>query len=542
MARGNAARRMSVGDGIVEHLLAEGVDTVFGIPGAHMYDLTDAMARAGDRLRFIGARHEQGAAWMAYGYAQATGKTGVFTVVPGPGMLNAGAALSTAYAANAPVLCLTGNVMSHLIGQGRGQLHELPDQIATMRGFTRYAERIDHPTDVERVMRGAFRAMRNGRGGPAAVEAPWDVFGMQGMVDAPRIAEFEPPAVDPVAIEKAAALVAQAEKPMIMVGGGALHASEAVRALARKIGAPVLMHRSGKGILADDDPMGLGLIEGFDYWRDVDLLIGIGSRLEAIHLRWRWLPEGLKTVRIDLDPTEFVRLPCEGPVLADAAEGAAALAAACEARPGPEGLEALHARATAAYEKIQPQQGHLAAIRRAMPANGILVEEICQHGFTARIGWRAPAPRTYISCAYQETLGFGYGTALGVKAGRPDAPVVSVCGDGGFMFAVQELATAAQENLGVIVVVFDNSAYGNVRRDQQMSYEGRFIGSELKNPDFVAMARAFGVHAEEAATNEALEAAVARCIAMGGPALIRVPVETGSETSPWPHIFPAPPV
>ena len=310
-------------------------------------------------------------------------------------------------------------------------------------------------------------------------------------------------------------------------------------ALARRIGAPVVAHRSGKGVVPADDPLSMDMVSAYEYWRDCDLLIGIGSRLELQHMRWSWKPEGLKTLRIDMDPTEFVRLRPDLGVLADAAEGAAALAEACDGRPAPlEEIAAMNARSRAASEEIQPQSGWLDAIRSALPRDGILVEEICQAGFTARFRWPAYAPRSYISCAYQETLGFGYGTALGVKAGRPDAPVVSICGDGGFMFAVQEMATAVQEGLDVVTVVFDNGQYGNVRRDQDMRYDGRRIGSELGNPDFVALAQAFGMHGESVDGAEALGEAVARRLAAGGPALIRV--QAGGEASPWPLTMPPP--
>ena len=143
---------MTTGEAITDALVAHGVDTVFGIPGAHMYDFNDALQRRGDELRFITTRHEQGAGYMAYGYAKSSGRVGAYTVVPGPGVLNSGAALCTAYGANAPVLCLTGNIMSHLIGQGRGQLHELPDQLALLRGLTKWSERINHPTQAPSVM------------------------------------------------------------------------------------------------------------------------------------------------------------------------------------------------------------------------------------------------------------------------------------------------------------------------------------------------------------------------------------------------------
>ena len=307
------------------------MDTVFGIPGAHMYDFNDALAQRRDALRFITTRHEQGAGYMAYGYAKSTGRPGVYTVVPGPGLLNSAAALCTAYGATAPVLCITGNIMSHLIGRGRGQLHELPDQLALVRGLTKWAERIDHPTEAPRVMAEAFRRLASGRVRPVAVEAPWDVFGMKAEVTpaAPLGAE-RPPTPDPETVAAAARLIAAAKRPLITVGAGALHAGEAVLALARLLQAPVTAHRSGRGIVSDDSPYGMRSVAAYEYWKDADLLIGIGSRLELQHFRWRFLPRGVKVVRIDIDPTEMVRLAPDVGLVTDAALGTRALIAALE--------------------------------------------------------------------------------------------------------------------------------------------------------------------------------------------------------------------
>ncbi|MGO4836986.1 thiamine pyrophosphate-binding protein, partial [Rhizobiaceae sp. 2RAB30] len=190
--------KVTTSDIIVDALVAHGVDTVFGIPGAHCYELSDALARRSNEIRFIHTRHEQGAGYMAYGYAKSSGKPGVYTVVPGPGVLNSGAALCTAYGANSPVLCLTGNIMSHLIGQGRGQLHELPDQLATLRGLTKWSERINHPSEAAGNMTEAFRQMQSGRSRPVAVEVPWDVFGQTGVGSEIAPAALARPAVDPV--------------------------------------------------------------------------------------------------------------------------------------------------------------------------------------------------------------------------------------------------------------------------------------------------------------------------------------------------------
>ena len=205
--------KYTTGEAIVKTLLKHGVDTIFGIPGAHMYDFNDALFKEGERIKFITARHEQGAGYMAFGYAKSTGKPGVYTVVPGPGVLNSSAALCTAYGANAPVLCITGNIMSELIGKGRGQLHELPDQLATLRSITNWSERINHPSEAPRVVKEAFRKLRSGRIRPVAIEAPWDVFGKAAEVDLDVNLELPaPPAPDTEQIREAADLMSKAKK------------------------------------------------------------------------------------------------------------------------------------------------------------------------------------------------------------------------------------------------------------------------------------------------------------------------------------------
>jgi acetolactate synthase-1/2/3 large subunit len=535
---------MTTGQVIAESLIAHGVDTVFGIPGAHMYDFNDALARRSDKIRFITTRHEQGAGYMAYGYAKSSGRVGAYTVVPGPGVLNSSAALCTAYGAMAPVLCLTGNIMSHLIGRGRGQLHELPDQLAILRGLTKWSERINHPTEAPGVMAEAFRQLSFGRIRPVAIEAPWDVFGMKAelTMGAP-LAVPAPPAPDPDSVAAAAKLIAAAKRPLISVGAGALHAGKEILQLAKLLQAPVTAHRSGKGVVSDESPYGMCSVAAYAYWKDADLLIGIGSRLELQHFRWRWRPRDLKTVRLDIDPTEMVRLRPDVGIVADSAAGTAALLDALHPLTGkrgsrePEFLE-IKARARAAIQAVQPQVSYIDAIREALPRNGFFVEEISQVGFTARFAFPVYAPRQYVTCGYQETLGFGFNTALGVKVAHPDKAVVSVTGDGGFLFGAQELATAVQHGINLVTVVFNNSSFGNVRRDQIQQYAGRLLGADLANPDFVKLAESFGVKALRASSPPDLKAKLQTILGADIPAVIEVPIERGAEASPWPLIQP----
>ena len=537
---------LTTGQMIAKSLIAHDVDTIFGIPGAHMYDFNDALYRRRDELRFVHTRHEQGAGYMAYGYAKSTGKVGVYTVVPGPGVLNSGAALCTAYGANAPVLCVTGNIMANLIGRGRGQLHELPDQLATLRGLTKGAARINHPSEAYGVMAEAFTTMLSGRQGPAAVEAPWDVFGMRGAASLVKGAARPAPIADPDSISAAVALIARAKNPLMMVGGGAVNASAEIAELSRRLQAPVTAHRSGKGILPDDDPAALSLVAGYDYWKRCDLLIGIGSRLELQYMRWQWRPAGAQVVRIDIDPIEMVRLKPDVGIVADAAEGVRTLVDALGAHAAPASRRdeflGLKARARAAIAGVQPQIDYLAAIREALPRDGFFVEEVSQMGFAGRFGFPVYGPRHYVTCGYQDNLGFGYNTALGVKVAHPDKAVVSVSGDGGFLFGLQEMATAVHHRINVVAIVFNNGAYGNVLRDQRERYQGRVIGAELTNPDFVRLAESFGLAAFKADTSERLKIALSKALSLDAPCLIEVPVAPGSEASPWPFLHPAPPI
>jgi len=538
--------KYTTGEIIAKSLTANGVDTIFGIPGAHMYDFNDALARE-EGIRFIHTRHEQGAAYMAYGYARSSGKAGVFTVVPGPGLLNSGAALCTAYGANTPVMCITGDIMSHLIGQGRGQLHELPDHLGTLQGLTKWAERIDHPTEAPQMMAEAFRQMMSGRQRPVGIEAPWDVFGMDAEVTlGVKIDPAPAPVPHPDSIETAAEMIAAAKNPLIMVGGGAWAAADEVRELARLLQAPVTAHRQGKGVMPEDDDLALLPPAAWKYWPDCDLLIGIGSRLELQHFRWRWFPQGIKTLRIDIDPTEFVRLKPDLGIVADAADATRALIVALKDKVGTRTDRSAEYRdlseaAAEALTSVQPQEGYLKVIREVLPRDGFFVEEVSQVGFTARMCFPVYEPRQYVTCGYQDNLGFGFNTALGVKVANPDKAVVSVSGDGGFMFGVQELATAMQHGINVVAIVFNNSAYGNVRRDQQTVYGNRLLGADLENPDFVALAESFGVKGAKATNPEELKAELEKALAADAPRVIEVPVPRGGDASPWPFVHPAAP-
>jgi len=538
---------MTGGEAIVSGLVAHGVDTVFGLPGAQVYGLFDAFHQA--QLKVIGARHEQACGYMAYGYARSSGKPGVFSVVPGPGVLNAGAAMLTAFGSNEPVLCLTGQVPTQFLGKGRGHLHEMPDQLATLRTFTKWAERIEYPDLAPTMVARAFQEMLSGRRGPAALEMPWDVFTQRAATGAAEVFDpFPAPLPDPDRIKNAASLVAASKRPMIFVGSGAIHAREEILELAELIDAPVVAFRSGRGIVSNAHELGLTMAAAYKLWPRTDLMIGIGTRLELPTMsRWPYQPDGLKSVRIDIDPVEMRRLAPDVAVISDAKAATAELLAAIR-KAGyrkTSGRRGEIAEASAAAQKeiqqVQPQMAYLNILREVLPHNAIVTDELSQVGFASWYGFPIYEPRTFITSGYQGTLGSGFPTALGAKVANPGKPVVAITGDGGFMFGVQELATAVQFNIGVVTLVFNNNAYGNVRRDQRQRFDGRVVAADLVNPDFVKLAESFGVPAARVTSPDHFRPALERALAAGGPALIAVEVPRDSEVTPWTFIHPAKP-
>ena len=543
-------KMMSGGEAIVQSLLQNDVDTVFGIPGAQTYPIFDALARVRSRIRTIGARHEQAAAYMAFGYAKSLGCPGVYSVVPGPGVLNTMAALCTAWGANVPVLCLTGQIPREAMGKLRGHLHELPDQIATLKTLTKWSVRIERASDAPEIINEAFRIMSSGRPGPVSVEMCWDDMAQNEMVGILPRAEIDPlPLVKKSEIEAAVKLIRNANNPIILVGSGALHASDAVLELAEVLQAPVGAFRGGRGVVSEDHELGVSSVAAHDLWRDSDVLIGIGTRLEMPYMRWS-NPMGAvvnplappQLIRIDIDPLEMTRLVPHAGIVADSNEGTRALTKALKAhyKPRATALSDIAYSKDWANEKVQeikPHVDYLKVIREALPRDGFFVEEISQIGFASQFAFPVYEPRTYVTCGFQGNLGFGFQAALGVKAGNPNKVVISITGDGGFMFGVQELATAAQENIGLITIIMNNSAFANVRRDMRRIYKRPPIGSDLRNPDFIALSEAFGIKAYAVEDPAGLKGALETAIKEGGPAVIEVKVDRNTEKSPWKYIL-----
>lgn len=537
----NDSKKMTGGEAIVDALVRNGVDTAFGIPGVQLDPLFAALHDAQNQIRVIHTRHEQGAGYMALGYAQATGRVGTAIVVPGPGMLNASAAISTGYALNSKMMCVVGQIPSALIGKGTGQLHELPDQLGIAKGLTKFAARMDAPGDAPATIAEAFHRLHTGRARPVHVEMAMDIMKAQAEVtpiDPPET--YDRAAPDPDQVAAAAKLLGEAKNPLIFAGGGAVDAGAELQVLAELLQAPVVTSRSALGVIDSRHALALTSPHGHERWKDADVVLGVGTRLAPMVPAWG-SDDGLKFIRLDIDTDEINRI--RTPDVAIQADAALGLAALCDAVPGhnrkradrTDEMAALKAAVQREFDKLTPQMPILAAIRSALPEDGIFVEELTQPGYVARMAFPVYQPRTYIHSGYQGTLGYALPTAMGAKVGMPDRKVLAVSGDGGFMFNVQELAAAAQHGIDVVLVVFNDGAFGNVKRLQQTMYDGRELAVDLKNPDFMKLAEAFGVQGFRVKSPAELERAIGDAFSTPGPALIDYPL--GEVPDPWHLIF-----
>ncbi|HYC13862.1 MAG TPA: thiamine pyrophosphate-dependent enzyme, partial [Stellaceae bacterium] len=373
------------------------------------------------------------------------------------------------------------------------------------------------------------------------LEIPMDVLAQRAEVElTDPLPPLPAPTIAPHQAKEAAQMLVAAKHPLLIVGGGAMDAGAEIREIAERLQAPVILSYSGKGAIDERHPLVVNNPTGHLLWGDADLVLAVGTRLQAQHVNWG-IDERLKLIRVDIDPAEInrVRRPSLGivgdarPVLAAIAGALASLAAARPSRA--EEVASAKAAIAAELATLSPQVEFAAAIRAALPEDGIYVDELTQVAYVARVTLPVHRPRTYIDSGYQGTLGYGFPTALGAKVAFPDRPVLSVSGDGGFMYAAPELATAVRHNIGVVAVVFSDDAYGNVRRMQRMDYDGKIIGSDLTNPDFAALAEVHGATGVRAKTPRELQDAITAALKRPGPTVIAVPV--GEMPNPWKIVY-----
>jgi acetolactate synthase-1/2/3 large subunit len=531
---------MTTAEAAVATLIGHGLHTVYALPGVHNDHLFDAFHRAGEFLRVVHTRHEQGAAYMALGAALATGKPQAYSVVPGPGLLNSGAALLTAYGMNAPVLAMIGQIPASTIGKRQGHLHEIRDQAGILARLVDHYSHIEGPHEASIKVAKAIQSMSRGRPGPAALECALDVWGKRG----PVAAIAAPPAphapkIDDGKVRAAAKILGQAKRVLIVAGGGAQDASSEVTLLSEMLQAPVLGYRRGRGVLDSRNPFSVTLPLGRELWSEADAVLAVGTRLLNPMRQWG-VDKKLQIVRVDADPDEPARL--QKPKVAVVGDAAPILRRLIDSlakfnmrrASRTDEMRQRQARLQERLAKLAPQLAFLQAIRAELPEDGIYVDEVTQMGFVARLALPVYGPRTFLSPGYQDNLGWGYATALGVQHARPDVPVLSINGDGGFLYTGNELATAIRHRIPLVAVVFVDGAFGNVRRIQQEQFGNRLIASDLANPDFVKYAESFGAAGRRARDPDELRVALREAFARREPTLIEVPV--GSLPSPWEFI------
>ena len=525
------AERMTGGQALARQLAREGVEHIFGLPGDQTMHALDGIYDV-PSIRFITTRHEQGTTYLADGYARASGRPGVAFVVPGVGIYNAGAGLATAWASSSPVVFIAGQINRDGIGKGLGLLHEIDDQLDLVRPITSWQRRALTAGEIPETVHEAFARVQRGRRQPVEIEMPPEAFSEEADITLLDRADDVRLAADPADIERAAAVLAGAERPLIWAGGGVVlgNASAQLTAVAEFLQASVVTTRQGKGAIDDRHPLAIGSV-----WvnrrlqpmlDDADVILAVGT-----HFLGSKVAADTVVVHVDVDPAEIGR-HFDNPiaVIGDAAPTLDLLLAELQKRSDPHADRTAETRVMRAdvdeqLRAVGPQALMVDQLRAAVPDDGILVPCTTTMGYMTHMLYPTYAPRTYLSTSYMGTLGFGFPAALGAKVARPDVPVVCVTGDGGFLFAATELATAMQYGINTITIVYNDNAYGNSNRDQRERFHGREIGTELRNPDFVKFAESFGADAVKLALGDDVGPAVREAIGNDRPTVIEVPMD-----------------
>jgi acetolactate synthase I/II/III large subunit len=533
---GSSMASMSGGDLVVRTLKAAGVDTVFGIVSVHNIPIYDAIGRLGG-IRPVPVRQEQAAVLAADGYARVTGKLGVAISSTGPGAGNAMGGITEAYWANSPVLHLTGNIESKYLGKAKGYIHEAPNQLGMLEATSKWAGRPSEVGEIPLVLAEAIRQATTGRTRPVSVEIPIDLQYFEEDVPEQPLDLFARAAPDAGDVERAAELVAGATRPLIWAGGGAIWsgASAEVTRLAEMLGAGVVTSIGGRGSIPEDHPLCIGAIPleapVQALLGEADVLIAVGTRFQGYNTQNWALKLPPTIVHFDVDAGEIGRnYPVAAGVVGDAKLALGGLLSALEGRaPAPDpawGEQVARARAEG-RGGLRARVGQYADImdqmRRILPREAIVVKDATIPAYT----WgnrllEVYEPRTSLHST-SVAIGPGLPLAVGAAIGKPGVPVALIAGDGGFMYNVGELATAAQERLPLVTLIFNDGGYGVLRNIQDAQFEGRRMASvDLHTPDFVKLAEAFGLGASKVSSVEEFGPAFERAVRSGGPALIEL--------------------
>lgn len=524
---------VTAADLLISSIADAGVNNVFGMPGDQLTPLFSALFKHRERIKTIHPRNEQAASYMAFGYARATGTEGVYAVPPGPGLLNSLAGLAVGYASSTPLLCLAGQIPSSHIGQGKGMLHELPNQSAIYSSLVKWSACVKRSEDVSGLVGTAFENLRSGRKRPVVLELPPDVMSSRATTTKTNQVDSESyDGVDREMLERALYALRLAKKPLIVVGGGAIGAEGEVGQLAEILQAPVVANSAGRGIMSARSFLSFTWPAGHELWKSADVVLALGTRLAQPRFQWG-VDSRMTLIRVDVDELELVsgignQISFLGPVievaksLADGLKDHAAESRRTE-------LRSLKDEYLQKFRQLTPQAEFVAAIRDALPEDGILVDELTQVGYACRYSFPVYSPRTYITSGYQGALGYGLAAAMGAKVGCPRKEVISINGDGGFFYGASELSTAVQHGIGIVAIVFNDGSFGNIAREQVQ--EGIDIATTLHNPDIVRYAESFGARAFRVGSPNELLEKLTSSFGHSCPTVIEVRV--GSMPSPW---------
>jgi thiamine pyrophosphate-dependent acetolactate synthase large subunit-like protein len=538
-------------EAVVRGLIEQGVQVVFGIPGALNGALYDALREHQDDLRHVLVRHECGGAFMADGYARVSGDVGVCVTVPGPGATHAASGIAGAFTDCVPVLLVTTSSETRWRGARRRDLFHGLDQQALFAPITKWSAQAQSSAEIPELLAEAFRQLRHGRPGPVHLEVPADLLeGNAGAVVPARVTRDRSPA-DLKAIERAAVALLSARRPLLLGGAGVLHSGAwtALGEVASALRAPVITTVQGKGAIPDDHPWSLGdmnSVAGRAAYPMADLVFAVGCRFAQVDTRWPWFTPPPRLVHLDADPAEVGRLyPPEvglagdvetvlrqllGDLSPGSSPGSAAILAACRRDAGaPGGGEKA---AGADWETVIPElhakrqeralQPVIAVLKDTVGPDDVAAFDVCVPGYHSRWDWPARAPRSYLYPGVYVGMGYGYPAALGAQLARPERGVLAICGDGGFQMTMAELGTAMQEQIPVVAVVVNDEGLSLIRTVQDRQFGGRRFAVDLRNPSFAALAQTYGIETAVAREPEALTAAARRFLERRKPALIEV--------------------
>ena len=538
--------RMTGGRAIVESLNAQGVDLLFGIIAVHNLDIYDALYDAQDSIRYVGGRLELACGYMADGYARASGRPGVLITSTGPGAADSIGSLGEAYHSGSPVLEITTNVEKEFIDGGRGVTHEPKDQLGMFRSVTDWNALITNIESIPDHVQEAFQRFQTHRPRPIELEVPTDLLGQEADVEVIPPRDIQPPQGDPAMIERAAEALVKARRPVIWVGEEVLHCggTDEVLMLAEALGAPVVGGDGGKGAFPEDHPLSLGQALGRRTWGvnpvqdfigtcDVALVVGsILPHKSTVGLGLR-MPETL--VHVLLDPEAIgMNYPTSVPIVANSKAALAqvrSLIGNKDVYKGESFRREVDDLKSQIYDSLKEQWPNelyaLEAMRSVLPRDTVTCWDPTVPTSRATRCFQAYGPRTFMHPHGWAGLGFSFPASLGAKLAKPGSPVVCVTGDGGFQYNMQELATARQYGISPVVVMFNDNAWGVLKQRQEQNYNGRVIGTELVNPDFVKLFESYGFEGTRVSTVNELVNALDSAVKSNRLQLIEAQIPTG---------------